>query len=124
MPHKKILIADDDVEILGILKTSLERSGDFEVITAKDGEEAMEKIDCPFPPNLVILDLMMPKRGGLEVLQTIRQNPKIAELPVVISTVRREISSLVPLMNLGATDYLIKPYDVRDLKKLINLFLI
>lgn len=123
MPSRKILIVDDDQEILDLLKANLERWGQVEVVTARDIDEAKQKVTSEVP-DLVVLDLVMPKGDGGEVLKFIRENPRTAEIPVIISTVCREISTLIRLMSLGATDYLVKPYDIRELKNMLALLLV
>lgn len=123
VPARKILIVDDDQEILDLLKANLERWGQVEVVTAGDPEEAKRKVVSE-APDLVVLDLVMPKGDGGEVLKFIRENPGTANIPVIISTVCREISTLIRLMSLGATDYLVKPYDIRELKNMLTLLLV
>lgn len=118
---KRILIVDDERDVLEVLKSSLERQHDLKVEVAQDGEEALKMME-QHSPDLVVLDLVMPKVNGEDVLRKIRNNYKMASTPVIISTVKRETSSMINLMNLGATDYLMKPYDVAALKKLIDLY--
>ncbi|MEK7849653.1 MAG: response regulator [Candidatus Omnitrophota bacterium] len=119
---RRILIVDDEPDVLQSLKSSLERQGDFTVAVAKDGQEALKKLESEAPPDLIVLDLVMPTINGEEVLKSIRKNFKTVDVPVIISTVKRETSSLINLMNLGATDYLMKPYDVKELTRLINSY--
>ncbi len=119
---RRILIVDDEPDVLHALKSTLERQKDFKVSVARDGEEALQMISIE-TPDLVVLDLVMPKIGGEQLLQFIRKDAKTATTPVIVSTVKRETSSLVNLMNAGATDYLMKPYDVRDLLKVINTYI-
>ncbi len=116
------MIVDDEPDVRQSLKSSLERQGDFQVALAKDGEEALKKLEAEASPDLIVLDLVMPAINGEEVLKSIRNNFKTVAVPVIISTVKRETSSLINLMNLGATDYLMKPYDVKDLTRLINSY--
>ena len=118
---KRILVIDDEPDVLTAIKSSLERQRGFKVSIANDGEEAIEVLKTE-TPDLVVLDLVMPKLGGDRLLRLIRQNERTVETPVIISTVKRETSSLVDLMNAGATDYLMKPYDIRELIKVINLY--
>lgn len=119
---KKVLVVDDEPDILASLKSSLERQQGFKVDTAVDGEEALKKI-LAGTPDIIVLDLMMPKINGEDLLRLIRKNFKTMDTPVIISTVRRETSSLVNLMNLGATDYLMKPYDAKELSRLVNRYI-
>jgi DNA-binding response OmpR family regulator len=119
---KRILVVDDEPDILNALKASLERQLDYEVDTAGDGEEALKKLEKS-TPDLIILDLIMPKINGEDVLRMIRKNYKTMNTPVIVSTVRRETSALVNLMNLGATDYLMKPYDIKDLNRVVGIYI-
>lgn len=118
---KRILVVDDEPDVRETLRANLERQ-DFKVAVARDGEEALKMLEND-PPDLVILDLVMPKISGDEVLKLIKKNAKTSDIPVIISTVHRETSFLINLMNLGATDYLMKPYDVAELAKLINFYI-
>jgi DNA-binding response OmpR family regulator len=119
---KRILVVDDEPDVLNVIKSSLERQHEFEVDTAKDGEEALKKLEIS-TPDLIVLDLVMPKLNGEELLKRLRKNFKTINTPVIVSTVRRETSSLINLMNLGATDYLMKPYDMNDLTKIIGIYI-
>lgn len=119
---KRILVVDDEPDVLSALKASLERQLEYEVDTAGDGEEALKKLENATPPDLIILDLIMPKISGEELLKIIRKNYKTMNTPVIVSTVRRETSALVNLMNLGATDYLMKPYDIKDLNRVVGTY--
>lgn len=119
---KRILIVDDELDILEVVKSGLERSKFFEVLSAKDGQDALEKIAAE-SPDLIVLDVMMPKVSGDEVLKKIRENIKTMDIPVIVSTVNHDVSSLVKFMNLGATDYLIKPYDIQELSRLISTYI-
>jgi DNA-binding response OmpR family regulator len=123
---KKILIVDDEPDILKSLKDALERRyRDFRISVASDGQEALKKIqEEAQAPDLIILDLVMPRLSGEELLPILRKNDKTAGIPIIISTVRRETSSLVNLMEMGATDYLMKPYDVRELFRVVQTYLI
>lgn len=118
---KRILIVDDEPDILEVLKSSLERQKDLSVDVACDGEEALKKLG-PEAPDLIILDLALPKMTGEELLKLIRNNFKTSDTPIVISTVARQVSSLINLLNLGATDYLIKPYDIKELTETIHRY--
>lgn len=119
---KKILIVDDEPDVLGALKSTLERQQEYAIDVADNGEEALKKLQDS-TPDLIILDLFMPKISGDELLKLIRGNLKTQDTPVIISTVRRELSSMVNLLNLGATDYLTKPYDIRELTDTIHRYI-
>ncbi len=119
---KRILIVDDETHVLEALKSTLERQQEYSVTTARDGEEALKKMEAEIP-DLIILDLMLPKIKGEELLGLIRNNIKTLNTPVIISTVKREVSSMLNLMKLGATDYLMKPYDFGDLRDIIKIYI-
>lgn len=119
---KRILVVDDEPDVLSSLKSGLERQETFVVETAQNGEEAWQKVQDS-APDLIVLDLFMPKLSGEDLLKLIRKNFRTMDTPVIISTVRRETSSLVHLMNLGATDYLMKPYDIKELNRLIEAYI-
>jgi len=118
---KRILIADDEPAITGALKSILQRRA-FHVSVAEDGEEACRKIEDE-NPDLVVLDLLMPKMSGEQVLKSMRLNLKTSETPVIISTARRDIPTFANLMSMGATNYLMKPYNIRELTSLIESYI-
>ncbi|MDR1522287.1 MAG: response regulator YycF [Streptococcaceae bacterium] len=107
---KKILVVDDEKAISDIVKYSLIQEG-FEVLTAFDGEEAIEKVK-EYRPDLILLDLMLPKKDGLEVAREIR---KSYEMPIIIVSAKdSEIDKILGL-ELGADDYVTKPFSNREL---------
>lgn len=120
---RKLLIVDDELEVRRALKSSLERHEEFSVSVAKDGQEAMEILEKDGVPDMVVLDLVMPRLGGEEVLKKIKGHDKWGTTPVVISTVRRETATLMRLMEMGATDYIMKPYNIQELRRVINNYI-
>ncbi len=105
----KILVVDDEKSIAEILKYSLEKEG-YQVSTAFNGWEALEKISQD-PPHLVILDIMLPHKDGLEVCQEVRAS---RDLPIIMLTAKEtEIDKVVGL-ELGADDYITKPFSTRE----------
>lgn len=107
---KKILVVDDEKPISDIVKFNLTKEG-YEVITAYDGEEALEKVN-EIEPDLVLLDLMLPKMDGLEVCREIR---KSYDMPIIMVTAKdSEIDKILGL-ELGADDYVTKPFSNREL---------
>jgi len=102
----KILLAEDDKYISRAYKDGLERAG-FKVIIAFDGEEAMQKIKAE-KPDLVLLDLVMPVKNGFEVLEELRIDGELSEIPVVILSNLGQESDIKKGKELGAVDYLIK----------------
>lgn len=106
----KILIADDEPHIRELVRLYLSREG-YELEFAVDGQEALEKA-LMLKPDLVVLDLMMPKLDGFEVTKGIRQH---SDLPILMLTVRREDPVKVAGLELGADDYLTKPFNPKEL---------
>lgn len=109
----RILAVDDEPHILRILKFTLEKAG-YDVTTAENGVEALERI-AEVNPNLVILDVMMPKLDGFEVCRKMRQDFRMNQIPVIILTAKGDLSERVKGLEGGANDYLIKPYSNEEL---------
>lgn len=110
---KKILIADDNVQLVDMIKIRLESSG-YEVITAYDGEKALEKVQTQ-SPDLVILDLILPKLPGEEVCREIRKDEKTAELPIIMVTGKTSDVDRVVGKVIGANYYISKPFENEEL---------
>lgn len=105
-----VLMVDDDPNILKFVTANLEIRG-YDVIAAEDGATALEAMDQT-TPNLVILDLLMPGITGFDVCRHIR---KSSDVPIIILTAIGESNTRTDLLNLGANDYITKPFDIRDL---------
>jgi two-component system response regulator VicR len=108
--NNRILIVDDEKAIGDIIKYNLEKEG-FEVELAFDGEEGLEKIKVR-EPHLLVLDIMMPKKDGFQVLKEIRPTFKF---PVIVLTAKEEEVDKVLGLELGADDYMVKPFSMREL---------
>jgi DNA-binding response OmpR family regulator len=106
----KILVADDDKNIAELLRLYLEKEG-FSVMIALDGEEALAKF-APESPDLVLLDVMMPKLDGWQVLREIR---KKSNVPIIMITAKGETFDKVLGLELGADDYVVKPFDSKEI---------
>jgi two-component system response regulator MprA len=106
----KILVVDDEPMIRNFLRTGLRYEG-FEVAEAGDGSEALEMAST-FRPDLVILDVMMPRLDGHEVARRLRGDP---DLGILMLTARDEVSDRIQGLDLGADDYLVKPFDFDEL---------
>lgn len=116
----KILIADDEPDILQITDKKISQKG-YDVITAADGEEAWQKIQDE-SPDIVILDLNMPKKNGFEVLQELRKNPPEEKWqPVIIVSARTELDDVKKGLSLEAEHYITKPCSIDDILKAIRL---
>ena len=109
---KKILLVEDEKDLSDIIKAFLVK-WNFEVSVAYDGKEALEKVKEK--PNLVLLDLMLPKLDGREVLKRIKNDPELKHIPVVVLTARSESKVIFEVMESGSFDYLIKPFDNKEL---------
>jgi DNA-binding response OmpR family regulator len=108
-----LLVADDDEDILALVQLRLSRSG-FEVIVARDGQEALQLAQDRHP-DLAVLDWMMPKATGLEVLRAIRADSATADIPVVLLTARASESDIQEGLDAGAADYIAKPFSPQEL---------
>ena len=106
----KILVVDDERRMVGFIRLNLEQDG-FEVIEAYNGTEALERLRDSLP-DLILLDVMMPDIDGFEVLRTIRE---ISQVPVIMLTAKGEEEDIVKGLELGADDYVTKPFSPREL---------
>lgn len=110
MMAKKILVVDDEKPISDIVKFNLDKEG-YDVVTAYDGEEALKKVEAE-SPDLILLDLMLPKIDGLEVARQIR---KEHDTPIIMLTAKDSEIDKVLGLELGADDYVTKPFSNREL---------
>ena len=113
-----ILVADDEPHIGRIIKMKLEQ-GPFRVSLAYDGQEALEAITGDEPVDLAVLDLMMPKLSGLDVLKQIREQEKFKSLPCIILTAGGDAKHERDALALGATEFLTKPFSPKKLYALV-----
>lgn len=113
MSSKTILVVDDEKDIVDLVAYNLEKEG-FTVIRAYDGEKALE-IAKQKKPNLVLLDLMLPGINGLDICRIIRNNPEIAAMPIIMLTAKGEDLDKVVGLEMGADDYITKPFSVREM---------
>jgi DNA-binding response OmpR family regulator len=112
-PRKRILVADDEPDVLALLTLNLQRAG-FEVLRAEDGERAL-RVAREENPALVVLDLMMPGLSGLEVAKQLKQSPATAGIPVLMLTAKSEEVDRIVGLELGADDYVTKPFSPREI---------
>jgi CheY-like chemotaxis protein len=115
---RKILICDDDPVILRLLQVNLEIEG-YEVITAHHGEEAVAKAKSEIP-DLVILDIMMPRMDGYEACRQIRSQVATSGIPIVFLSAKAQQSDIDKGRAYGVSDYLTKPFDPTDLLEVIE----
>ena len=110
MANEKILVVDDDVNICELLRLYLTKEG-YQVTIANDGEEGLDKFN-QVKPDMVLLDVMMPRMDGLEVCRRIR---KLGNTPVMMLTAKGETFDKVLGLELGADDYITKPFDSKEM---------
>ena len=110
MTNNKILVVDDDAHIVELIKLYLEKEG-FSVVTAANGREALNKFKTE-SPSMLILDVMMPEMDGWDVCREIR---KTSNTPIIMLTAKGETFDKVLGLELGADDYMVKPFDTKEL---------
>ena len=110
---QKILVADDEPNIVISLEYLLKREG-YTVLIARDGQEALETI-AREQPDLVLLDVMMPKKTGFEVCQSVRANDKLQATKILMLTARGRDTDVTKGLALGADAYITKPFSTREL---------
>ncbi|MEO5693295.1 MAG: response regulator [Usitatibacter sp.] len=111
--RKKILIADDEPTIVASLEFLMARSG-YEVRVARDGDEALELVEA-FAPDLVLLDVMMPRRSGYDICRALRERPEWRGIKVVMLSARGRAAEVARGLSAGADAYVTKPFSNRDL---------
>ena len=121
MAKGKILVVDDEIYIVHILDFSLGMEG-YEVITALDGEQALEKLKTE-KPDLIVLDIMMPKLDGYEVCKAIKSSPETRHIPVILLSAKGRNVDQKLGFDVGADDYITKPFSPRKLVERINQLL-
>jgi DNA-binding response OmpR family regulator len=107
---KTVLVVDDDLNICRITKLYLEKSG-YAVITANDGEQALTQFE-ELQPDFIVLDIMLPKRDGWSVCQKIRA---MSDVPILMLTAKAHVDERIEGLQMGADDYLVKPFDPNEL---------
>ncbi len=115
---KKILIADDEPDILEIINFNLTKEG-YETYTAKDGQEALDKLRSVHP-DLAILDIMMPRKTGMEVCEIIRSNPAFRDTLIIFLTALNDEGTEIKGLETGADDYVSKPISQKVLTSRVN----
>jgi phosphate regulon transcriptional regulator PhoB len=109
---KKILVVEDEVDVIKLLKYTLEKEG-FKVNSATDGSLAMAEIRRE-PPDIVILDVMLPGLNGFEVCRQLRSNESFAHIPILIISAKSEEADRIVGLEIGADDYVTKPFSTRE----------
>ena len=121
MAKGKILVVDDEIYIVHILDFSLGMEG-YEVVTALDGEEALRKVqECK--PDLIVLDIMMPKMDGYETCRNLKSEEATKHIPVILLSAKGRNVDMQTGYDVGADDYITKPFSPRKLVDRINAML-
>jgi two-component system, OmpR family, phosphate regulon response regulator PhoB len=113
MPKPKILVIEDERSLVEVLSCNLEREG-FEVLVAYDGQEGLRQAQLKLP-DLIVLDLMLPNKPGLEVCHELRMGQRTREIPIIMVTAKAEESDELVGFATGADDYVTKPYSMKVL---------
>jgi two-component system phosphate regulon response regulator PhoB len=114
-----VLVVDDEEDILELVRYNLDAEG-YDVKTAGTGEDALRMVSNSKRLDLIVLDLMLPGIDGLEVAQQIKNNPRIAGIPIIMLTAKGEESDVVTGLELGADDYIAKPFSPKILNARIK----
>lgn len=115
----RILLVDDNAQNLELLEVYMEAMAEADVVTATNGIEAMERIAAS-PPDLILLDIMMPKMSGFEVCKRVKADPKTRDIIVVMVTALNESGDVERAAECGADDYVAKPIDRKALIDLVR----
>ncbi len=116
---KKILIIDDEEGLRFFVKTNLELRGDYKVIVAAEGEEGISIAEKE-RPDLILLDIIMPKIDGFEVLRRLKENEKTKSIPVIMLTARSDDEARIKTLNLHNDGYIVKPFGMAELEEKIQ----
>lgn len=115
----KVLVVDDDKNIINIIRYSLD-SDQFEVLEAANGKEALGMVFAR-SPDILILDIMMPEMDGYRVCEELRKHDSTKNLPILILSAKASVDDKIKAMGLGIDDYMIKPFDPRELEARIKM---
>lgn len=115
---KRVLIADDEVTVCQLIGLTLENAG-YATASAYDGLEALDKVN-EWKPDLLILDIMMPRLDGWNVVAELRRQPETADLPVIVLTALGQTDAIVNSLTYGADMHLTKPFKPEEIVSLVN----
>ncbi len=118
MANEKILVVDDEMYIVELVKFNLEKEG-FQVQVAYDGIAALKSVEDQ-RPDLIILDIMLPNMGGLEVCDTLKKDSRYNSIPIIILTAKAEETDTILGLESGADDYIKKPFSPREMLARVN----
>jgi DNA-binding response OmpR family regulator len=113
-PLVRVLVVEDEQDIAALIKHALERSGEMHAATVGSGDAALRAV-TEHPPDVIILDLHLPVVGGTEVCRILRSRPATAQIPIIMLTARSTEADRVAGLDLGADDYVTKPFSLREL---------
>jgi DNA-binding response OmpR family regulator len=113
-----VVVADDDRDIVALVRAILSKAG-FDVVEASDGVEALDLVRAR-RPQLAVLDISMPKLDGLAVLRSVREDPELADLPVILLSARAQEADVRDGYAQGASKYVRKPFSPRELVGVVN----
>ena len=115
--NRKIFVVDDEPDVLNLAKIVLERAG-YKVVTASNGIEAEEKIPSE-QPDLILLDVVMPKKNGFEVCKVLKENPDTSHIPIIIFSASGSRGNRESASKAGADDFLLKPFTIEELTDIV-----
>ena len=121
MPDSTVLVVDDDPVILKLLEVNFEMEG-FNVLVARDGEEGIE-VARTNQPDLVVSDIMMPKKSGLELVVALKSDATTSEIPIILLSAKAQNADVRTGLEAGADDYVTKPFEPLDLVDRVNRLL-
>ena len=117
----RVLLIDDEQFYFKLIHNAL-KEADYELAYAKSGSEGLAKIPA-FDPEILIVDLKLPEIDGFEILERLRRDPKFSHIPVIVITSKDELSEKLKAFELGADDYVVKPFHMQELTSKINVLL-
>lgn len=118
---KKILVVDDERSIVRLVQINLERQG-YEVVTAYDGKEALDKVESE-RPDMLVLDVMMPFMDGFEVLEAMKKDPRNRDIPIIMLTAKAQDADVYQGWAKGVHSYLTKPFNPMELLSFVKRIL-
>lgn len=122
IPPSKVLIVDDNPQMVELLQAYLDQMDQVATVTAVDGEQALQLIQED-PPDLVLLDIMMPRLSGFEVCRRMKTDPATRQIPIIMVTALDELADIERGIELGADDYLVKPINRIELVSRVGTLL-
>ena len=120
MARKRILVVEDNEDNRRILLYRLRKIGDFEILEAGNGEQAVAEVERG-APDLIFMDLKMPVMDGFELVKAVRQRPEWNEMRILMVTTENGVDEVVRAMRAGANEYLMKPFDIDDVRAKLAL---